>query len=533
MIRGKETPRIFTPPLRELTPETTHGFAAIAFAEQMMGLKLFPWQEWLLKHALELNEDGTYRFRYVIVLVGRQNGKSLVLLILALWHLFALGSPTVIATAQNLDRSESAWKEAVEWVEGDEELSELIFNVDRGHPKVLEIAADDDIPYKREYRVASASRRGGRGFSGDIILLDELREHQSWDSWSAVTNTMNARPKGQAWAFSNAGDALSIVLRYLRAQAHQRLGWPDGDGDADILGDLDAETEEFLAEIGAGDMTGFFEWSAPPDAKRNDMDAWAQANPSLNWTDIVSNCVTTRAIAAALASNPPYEFETEVLCRWTSMADVGPFPEGSWEDTLDESARPTPDSDQVVCIAVSKNRSRAYIARAAWGEWEKDGETVQGIVGGIAADRAGTDWIYQWLVDNRDTYQYVVVQDKGNPSASLIPDLENDFPLMQWPASDIAPGTGKLFDRLNQRTIKHLPHPGLDTAAMSAKPKMLTRAAFEIDLVKSPSDAAPLQAFIGAVWALETLKPEIDPQVHAWPSDEEIEQWLTEEPEED
>jgi phage terminase large subunit-like protein len=58
----------------------------IAFAEQMMGLTLFPWQKWLLLHALELNEDGTYRFRYVIVLIARQNGKSLVLLILALWH---------------------------------------------------------------------------------------------------------------------------------------------------------------------------------------------------------------------------------------------------------------------------------------------------------------------------------------------------------------------------------------------------------------------------------------------------------------
>jgi hypothetical protein len=56
MILGFETPRIFTPPRRELTEETTHGFACIAFAEEVLEVKLFPWQRWLLLHALELDE---------------------------------------------------------------------------------------------------------------------------------------------------------------------------------------------------------------------------------------------------------------------------------------------------------------------------------------------------------------------------------------------------------------------------------------------------------------------------------------------
>lgn len=523
MIYGSEEPRIFTPPKRELTPETTHGFAAIAFAESMMGLKLFPWQEWLLKHALELNEDGTYRYRFVIVLVGRQNGKSLILLVLALWHLFAVGSKTVIATAQGLDRSEAAWKEAVEWVEDDEELSDYILNVDRGHPKILEVGGvnDEEMPWRREYRVASASRRGGRGFSGDIILLDELREHQSWDSWSAVTNTMNARPRGQAWAFSNAGDALSIVLRFLRAQVHQRLGWPDGDGDKEILGEADPEMEAFLEEIGAADMTGFFEWSAPPKSKRNDVDSWAQSNPSMNYTEIVPNCVTDRAIAAALATNPPYEFETEVLCRWVAMSDAGPFPEGMWEETVDNTAKPAPGGKQVVCVAVSQHRSWSYIARAGWDE---DGNAVVG----IAAFSAGTDWVVDWLVENKDTYESVYVQDKGAPVSTLIPAFEDaHLKLELWPATDVAPATGLMFDRVSKKTVRHLTHDGLDAAATTAAVKILSRAAFEIDMVKSPTDPAPLQACIGAVWALETVD-KVDPQIYEWPDDDEIQAWLTE-----
>ena len=60
---GVTLPRIFTPPLRPLTRETSNGFAVIAFAEIMLHVHLYPWQQWLLVHALELLEDGSYRFR--------------------------------------------------------------------------------------------------------------------------------------------------------------------------------------------------------------------------------------------------------------------------------------------------------------------------------------------------------------------------------------------------------------------------------------------------------------------------------------
>ncbi|MBO0676802.1 terminase [Mycolicibacterium sp. S2-37] len=530
VIKGSETPRIFTPPLRELTPETTHGFAAILFAKEMLGITLFPWQEWLLKHALELNEDGTYRFRYLIVLVARQNGKSLVLLVLALWHLFALGSKQVIATAQDLGRSEAAWKEAVEWIEEDEELAALIFNVDRGHPKLIEIGGeelDEDMPWLRRYRVASAGRRGARGFSGDLVLMDELREHQNWDTWSAIVNTMNARPDGQAWAFSNAGDLLSIVLRTIRAQNHQRLGWPDGDADSELLAEIDPEMEAMLEEAGAADMTGFFEWSANPRSKRNDLEQLALANPSMNHNDIVPQCITSSALLAGLASGVPMtEFDTEVRCVWVAGAGAGPFPEGAWADTFDDEAKPGEGAKKVVCVAVNQSRTISYIAKAALDE---NGFPIVGII----ADELGTDWVTQWLIDNKDTYETIVVQDKGAPVSSLVPEFEDaKLNLTLWPATDVAPATGLMFDLVVTKELRHLTHPGLDAAAATAAVKILSRAAFEIDMVKSPTDAAPLQAAIGAVWALETVR-QADPEICEWPSDDEIRQWLEEEDDDD
>ncbi|MGO9154045.1 terminase [Mycobacterium sp.] len=499
-IQGCETPRIFTPPLRPLTPETSHGFAAIKFAEGL-GFKLFPWQRFLLVHGLELDpdDDSLYRFRTVVCEVARQSGKSFAMLILALWHIYVRDSRTVLGTAQDLATSEKTWAEAVAIAESDEELSALIEKITLGHPKSLKLITGP------EYRVATASRRGGRGFSANLVLLDELREHQGWDSWAATTKTMMARPRAQAWCFSNAGDSMSIVLKYLRAQAHRELGWPDGDGDKEVLGDLAAELEEL--DDGRDYPVGWFEWSASPHAQRTDTAAWAQANPSLNHTEITEDCVTSRALMHALKTDPPHVFETEILCRWSSAGDVGPFPEGSWQETLDDSARPVAGGRQVVCVDVSWNRSRSYIARC--------GHDAEGVpVVGIAEDKPGTDWVVDWLIAHRDTFETIVVQSNGAPVTSLLPDIENvclpdgsaaGLPVIAWKGTDLSSATSMLFDRLESRKIRHASHPGLDAAATSAAVKVLGAGGWVIDRAKSPTDAAPLIAVIGAAWAAETL----------------------------
>ena len=289
-LRGSETPRVFTPPLRELTPDTSKGFACIEFAEQILELTLLPWQRWLLIHALELNVDGTYRFRTVVLLVARQNGKSTVMLALALWRMYADGAPLVIGTAQNLDISEELWSAACEMAETIPELAEMIEHVDKTNgKKALRLTTGE------RYKVAAASRRGGRGLSGDLVLLDELREHQSWDAWSAVTKTTMARARAQVWGASNAGDRHSVVLRHLRLLAHLAVGDPDGINGSDAAG----------ADV-VDESLGIFEWSAASGRDVFDRDGWAEANPSLGYT------ISERAIAAAASTDPENVFRTAV-----------------------------------------------------------------------------------------------------------------------------------------------------------------------------------------------------------------------------
>ena len=74
MRKGHECPRVYTPPLRELTPDTSLGFEVCDFAEAL-GFAVLPWERWLLVHALEIMGDfggeWALRFRTVLVLVAR------------------------------------------------------------------------------------------------------------------------------------------------------------------------------------------------------------------------------------------------------------------------------------------------------------------------------------------------------------------------------------------------------------------------------------------------------------------------------
>lgn len=426
---------------------------------------------------------------------------TLCMLILALWHIYARGSRTVIGTAQDLANAEKAWGEAVELAESVPELKAGIRHVSKVNGKKSLILAAGE-----QYRVAAASRRGARGFSGDLVLLDELREHQSWDAWGASTKTTLARPHAQVWGFSNAGDSLSVVLRYLRALAHQALGWPDGDADAAALGLAgdDHDTDEL--DDGEDESLGLFEWSAPPTADRRDRDAWAQANPSMGW-----GTITERAIAAALRTDPPAVFSVEVLCRWIESADTGPFDATAWAATLDAGSAIASGTRHVVGVDVSWNRSRAYIALA--------GHRADGVAHvEITADRAGTDWVTGWLTERTDRIDAVVLQANGAPVSSLLAELvAAGLPVIAWAGPDLGRATGQTYDLIERRAVRHLPHPGLDTAATTAAVKPAGDA-WVIDRRRSPHDAAPLIAVIAALWALGVPDDPL-PEIHCWPDE--------------
>jgi hypothetical protein len=493
-LLGSTTPRLWTPPLVTgppgpcgcgcaLTPATSLGFSAVEFSQDVLGIQPLPWQRWLLIHAHELRWDGRFRFRTVVVLVARQNGKTTIVGGKNLWKMFVLGVGLIIGTAQNLDISEEAWDAAVEMAEGTPELAAEIEHVDRTNgKKALRLANGS------RWKIAAASRKGGRGLSGDDVNLDELREHQTWDAWGAVTKTTMARANAQIWAFSNAGDDKSVVLNQLQEQGRA------------------------AAEDPLGDPTlGYFEWSAPddvrctcgrPDNKHTmdcrlqDRQAWAQANPSLGYT------ITEEAIASALSTDPEPIFRTEVLCQ--HVPDLRPewtvIPEDKWRALAHEGSQVV---DKVAfAIHVAMDRSWAAIAVA--------GRRADGLLHVEITDyRLGTAWVPARAAQLQERWSPCAwVVDAGGPAGSLIADLEaKGLEITKPSARDVTAAFGQFVDAVmpedGEPTLRYIPHPALDVAVAGAATRSLTTAK-AWDAVGATSDISPLIAVTLAAWGFAT-----------------------------
>ena len=515
-VKGRTEARIYTPPLRELTPETSLGFAAVEFAIDICGLTLYPWQEWLFIHALEiegdLQGDWRFRFRTVIVEAARQQGKSVLSQVLSLFFMYVLGSDLVIGTAQDLDVAQEIWQGSVDIVEDVPELNALkkrVVKVNGG--KSLELTSG------ARYKVKAANRRAGRGLSGDLILLDELREHQTWDAWSAISHTAMARPNAQIWALSNAGDVTSVVLRRLRLAAHEALGDPDGAcaaaGDLSKLVDVDeADNDDIEEDLGDDETLGLFEWSSPPDSRIGDIEALRWSNPSMGY-----GRVTVRSLMAAAKTDPPEVFKIECMCIWPDSALDGLFPADKWEAGTNRMQE-TPEgprlavedrivSDLAIGLDISSDRSRTWVARC--------GQRADGVLQvEVAHAESGDAWVTGWLTERRARIECVTGQGKGAPVSQLIDNLDADskfrIPVIRWEGSDLGAGFGAFYDMVVAGELRHNPQPVLDQAVAFAEKKWLGDR-WVADRRKSPADVAPLNACVAAVWAYTRSSPTAPP----------------------
>lgn len=504
MIYGIETPRIFTPPLRELTPDTSMGFEVIEFADKVLGITLLPWQKWLVIHALEVVDDPVdgwrLRFRNVQVLVARQNGKTTLSCVIALFFLYQLSVGLVLGTAQDVSNAEDVWQTCVDMAQDNEELAAAIKHVwYTNGSKRLQLEGN------RDYRVRASNRKAGRGKSADLVLLDELREQQTWEAWAALSKTGMARKNALLWCMSNAGDGTSVVLRHFRLRAHAQLGDPDGIvkalGDSEPIADAD------------GSALGLFEWSAHPDADPSDVDAWAQANPSLGYT------IELSTLKAAQADDPVDVFKTECLCQWVTSAITPPFPVNAWEAGKDEDSRIADDSPLWFGADISKDRDHASIAvcgKRNDGAWHVE----------LAEYRTGSGWIVKWLQNAAPNYPggiRMALQSKGAPIASMLDVLAaiDGVEVIECSGRDVAGWCGRLYDAVaacdegadvDAVPVYHITQPALDLAANIAATRPLGDGAWAWDRNKSMEDISPLVAAtmaFGAATQIEVSKGKV------------------------
>ena len=306
----------------------------IEFADLVLDVPLDPWQKWLVVHAGELLDDGRPRFRTVLVLVARQNGKTLVAKVVTLWWLVIEQIALVLATSTSRIHAKEAWRDTCE-------MAKLCPHL---HPTIRETIGEEQLVIDgARYLFAATTRRAGRSLTVHRLVLDEIREHHTWEAWGAATNAMQAVADGQILAISNQGDERSVVLDSLRSSALTYI------------------------ERGTGDpRLGLFEWSAPIGCDPADPAALAYANPDLGNRIQLDTLTGAAERAKASGGEELAVFKTEVLCQRVRNLD-GAIDEGAWNDARSASPVDLAAHRQRValCLDVALDGSHATLAAAA------------------------------------------------------------------------------------------------------------------------------------------------------------------------
>ena len=488
-MMGATEARIFTPPLRELTEETSLGFMAIEYAETVLGKNLYPWQKWALIHALEitgsLDTEWKFRFRTILFLISRQNGKTVLSEVIASFFLNVLCVDSVFGTSLSLDKAEEVWEAVINDQEGIPELSNEIDRVSRtnGNKRLI-------LTGLRQYKVGAPTRRAGRGDSNDLVMLDEIREQRDWETWSAAAASTNAKPNGLIVCFSNAGDPDSVVLRQLRSQAIASI---DGTAASEFGGSVDASA------------LGLFEWSAPDGAKTDDIEALAQANPALGY-----GYLTERALLSNRQTFPENKFRSECMCQQVETILPQPFPDGAWDAGFDPRSAIAPESELFFGIDLSSDRRMTTIAVCGMRD---DGHYHIEVV----ARRVGTEWAIDWF--RARAYKQpmnLAFQSRGAPVAGLAEQICTLPNITRIPieGAELTSGWGRFYDGITACgditrggiRIYHLEQPVLNQPAKTMQMRNIGGGIELPDRIKSPDDIAPLFACFAAFAAATRIQ---------------------------
>lgn len=268
---GSPLPRIAPPtPLRSLADELV--------AEAVcLGVTFLPWQLTAASYLDALGPGDAWAYPEVAAIVGRQNGKTEILVPHIARRLRQ--GRRIMHTAQNRELPREVFGRVAEHMMA-KHAGELA-----SRPRFANGQEEIRLRNGGRYRIVAPTRGGARGPSNDDLIIDELREMEDHDFIAAAKPTLSASPNPQVFYLSNAGTEASAVLNALRKRVE--------------------ESDNTLA---------YLEWSAGPDRTADDPAGWAESNPAIGHLP-GKYANVEREYRANLLGGTMDIFEVEYLCR--------------------------------------------------------------------------------------------------------------------------------------------------------------------------------------------------------------------------
>jgi hypothetical protein len=418
-------------PAHRLIPEAMDGSRAAEAIElgRKAGLELDPWQEDVLGAGMATS-SGRWASDEVVFIAPRQNGKTALMVLRALWGVVLGGERLAVYTAHEFKTCREAFLLAKSPVETD------VFQ--QFGPKVSVSHGKEGITFAGGNRLLfiARSRTSGRGFSPDVVFLDESFELDDM-ALAALKPSVSAAASSQLWFASSAPHDTSSVLRRLALVGR--------------AGDVERMT--------------YLEWAADPDRPPGDIEGWKEANPALG------SRLALQTIASELDIMTPEDFGRERLGHWRQEEVVGVFDGALWA-SLAVSGAISPGTTKALAVDVSPARDRSSIAAAALLD---DGRVLVEVIVEVIADDVGTSWLAPRVKDLVDEHHPAhVLLDAVGPGQSLIPKFrELGINLTTTDTAALTAACAGFFDAVVQGKVAHRDDPALNAAIAGAKQREL------------------------------------------------------------
>ncbi|MGA6159600.1 hypothetical protein ACPEIC_40400 [Stenotrophomonas sp. NPDC087984] len=464
------------------TALTSAGQEAVDLAARA-GLRLDPWQQFILDQGMSEKADGTWAAPEVCVNVPRQNGKGGVIEARVLWGLFIGGEQGILVSAHEFKTTMNTMKRIERLIRGCPDLHKRV----KAYHKTVG-REGIELHDGRELRYVARSRGSGRGFTAACVIFDECMILGD-DAMGALAPTTDAVDNSQLWYLGSAGvGSLSQQMGRLRKRSLASLesGVPDP-------------------------VLAYMEWSIDPHA-----DECRQG--CTDHDDIAS-------VESLLRANPAVGYRLQVeksMHRRLTMGDflyarerlgVGDYPSDvadTWQVIGEDvwralaAAESVPSDPLAFAIDMTPERSHSAIGVAGLSGAATHVEVVD--------HQPGTGWVVERAVelDERHSPRCWVV-DEGGPAGSLIPDLrKRGLNIISPKTRQIAQACGQFYDAVAEQSIAHIDSAPLAAALAGAQKRPLgdawawARRGLSVDI-------SPLVAVTLAKWGLEAELDEEEP----------------------
>lgn len=389
-------------PTHRLTPPAlyTRGDEAIELAE-IAGLFLDPWQRLFLRDGLGVAASGKWASFEAAIELSRQNGKSACFEARALAGLYVFGERLITYTAHKGETALEAFRNIDDMIDSVPELKAEVLKVSRTNGK-----ESIELVSKQRIKFRTRTSGGGRGLSGDCVILDEAQDLDQYEVAALMPLTL-ARPNPQIWYGGSAGGLQSEVLgRLVKREALRDPG-----------------------------LT-MWRFAASEDDDPASPKSWAKTNPALG------RRIMVETIANLQRSMPPDRFAQEILCIGDYPREEGEdwvIPRSKWENCHDPKSEAK--GKVVFAVEVKWGRESASISIA--------GQRADGDVHGeVVMHDTGTRWVAKQLA--RLTSQHPnlgVVLDPGGPAGSLLGELKDEgIEPTLLTSRDVTQAWGSFFD---------------------------------------------------------------------------------------